>query len=303
MEPTKKKWLIRVGIIIVAFYVVSTMFFDESKYTPKVAVIRINGVIVTGENSGDIFDGEVAGADTVMRHLRYAADDESVKAVLIRIDSPGGSAAATQEIAEEMGRIREAGKPIVVSMGDMAASGGYWIASEGDTIFANPATITGSIGVYMEHRNLAALYEKVGIANDKIKSGPLKDMMSSERPLTEQERGLMQAMVDDMYNQFLDAVINGRKMTREKLQPLADGRIFTGRQAKEVGLVDHLGNYYDALDEAAYRGGIDEENPTVVEYDDNPSLWNVLFKNVKTKALSQIGVKNNQEVPQPRMRK
>lgn len=302
MELTrKKKWLLGIGAVIVIYAVGSLFLHGKKEEAPKIAVIRVEGVIVPGESGGDLFSGQSAGADTIMRQLRRAGEDKTVKAVLMRIDSPGGSAAASQEISEEMMRLKDKGKPIVISMADMAASGGYWLAAEGDTIYANPATITGSIGVYIEHRNLSALYDKLGIVNDKIKSGPLKDMMASERPLTEQERNLLQAMVNDMYNQFLEVVVQGRHMTMDSVKPLADGRIFTGRQAKDVGLVDHLGNYYDALSEAATRGGIKDEVPNVVEYTDEGSLWDFVFNRAKVAIQSQFGAKLNDNTPQPRI--
>ena len=175
----------------------------------------------------------------------------------LRVNSPGGSAAATQEAAAELQKLKDSGKPVVVSMGDTAASGAYWLAAYGDKIYANPSTITGSIGVYMSYYDVQGLSEKLGVREEKIKSGPHKDIFSPFRPMTEEERRLTQNMVDDMYEQFVAVVAEQRHMDGEKVRSLADGRVFTGVQAKEAGLVDELGNYYDALGYAGSGQGGD----------------------------------------------
>jgi len=224
---------------------------------------EIGVIYVTGSISGggsDLFS-TVAGSETIMSQLRQAADSD-VKAVIIRINSPGGSAAASQEIANEINKLRSAGKLVVTSMGDVAASGGYWIAASTDYIFANPGTMTGSIGVIMESTNMQELFDKVGIDFEVIKSGPYKDMGSVSRELTQKEKEIMQSMVDDIYEQFVTTVAKGRSISRERTKSLADGRIFTGKQAKEIGLVDELGNYYDSIDFAAKKVGI-KGDPTI----------------------------------------
>ncbi|NPV26728.1 MAG: signal peptide peptidase SppA [Firmicutes bacterium] len=230
-----------------------------------VGVINIEGPIV-GSTEGSTFSG-FASSKRIMEQLRQARDDEDVVAVVLRINSPGGSAAASQEIGVEVNRLREAGKKVVVSMGDVAASGGYWIAAGADKIVANPATMTGSIGVIMELQNFQGLMGKLGIRSEAIKSGPHKDMGSPTREITEGERDILQGMVNDIYTQFIDVVTKGRegKMTREQVIQLADGRIFTGRQARELGLVDELGNYYDAVRLAGQLAGIAGE-PQTREY-------------------------------------
>lgn len=271
----KKKWILGIIGALVALSFIRGIAAEQEAREPKVAVIRVEGVITSGESGSNIMSGATVGADTIMKQLKKAREDSSVKGVLMRIDSPGGSAAASQEIAEEMMRLKDAGKPIVVSMGDMAASGGYWLAAEGNSIYANPATITGSIGVYMGYSNLEALYDKLGIREEKIKSGPHKDMLSPTRDLTPEERAMVQGMVDDMYLQFLDVVSQGRHMPVEKLRPLADGRIFTGRQAQDAGLVDHMGNYYDALNDLGSKVGIKGNIPTV-EYTEEMGLSDLL---------------------------
>ncbi len=173
---------------------------DRKKVTEKIAVIYVDGVIMGGRGQGTLF-GESGGTDQIIKQLHEAGKDSSVKVILLRINSPGGSAPASQEVGEELKKIRSAGKPIVTSMGDMAASGGYWLAACTDKIYANPATLTGSIGVYMPYANWEELYKKIGIYQEKIKSGPHKDILSPERMITNEERAIIQTMVDDMYNQ------------------------------------------------------------------------------------------------------
>ena len=160
-------------------------------------------------------------------------------------------------------------------MADVAASGGYWLAACTDKIYANPTTMTGSIGVYMPYANWEELYKKVGIYQEKIKSGPHKDILSPERQMTNEEREIIQIMVDDIYNQFVDVVAEGRKLDKEQVRKLADGRIYTGNQAKQLGLVDELGNMYDAIDGASQLAGI-VGKPTLKEYG-KQSPWNMLF--------------------------
>lgn len=223
-----------------------------------VGVISISGLIVAGSSSGGLFS-PVAGSDTIMEQLRQAAEDPSIKAVVLRLNTPGGTSAASQEIALEVDRLRAAGKKVVVSMGDVAASGGYWIASRCDRIVANPGSITGSIGVIMETTDMQELYRKIGLEPQVFKSGPHKDMGSSTRDITPNEQAIFQDMVDDIYGQFVDTVSQGRGMDREQVLELADGRVFTGSQAVQVGLVDELGNFYDALRVATRLAGLDED--------------------------------------------
>ena len=238
---------------------------EKASRGEAIGVIYVEGVITGARGEGSIFGTGVASGPSLMEQLREAGEDDGVKAVLLRINSPGGSAAASQEVGNEIDRLRKQGKTVVASMGDVAASGGYWIAAKADKIIADPATMTGSIGVIMETQNMQELFDKIGITPETIKSGPHKDMGSPNRPLTPEERAIMQQMVDDIYQQFVDVVAEGRKMKREKVLELADGRIFTGRQAKEQGLVDELGNYYDAVKLTGDLAGIEGE-PVIREF-------------------------------------
>ncbi len=251
-----------------------TKYYGENNSGGVVGVIQINGMIVSGTGSSTLFS-TLAGSETIMKQLRRAANDPSVKAVVLRLNTPGGSAAASQEIALEVDRLRQTGKKVVASMGDVAASGGYWIACRCDKIVANPGTMTGSIGVIMETQNLQGLYEKLGVNPVVFKSGPHKDMGSSSRVVTEQEQQIFQSMVDDIYKQFVETVSEGRDMDQARVREVADGRVFTGSQAVEVGLVDDLGNYYDALDLAAELAGM-KSDPEVINLSPEYPWWGML---------------------------
>ncbi len=247
-----------------------------------VAVIRIDGPIYGGPDTESLFTGGGnVTSEQLMREFKMARKDPQAKAILVRINSPGGSTGATQEISEEMDKIRSSGKPIIISMGDMCASAGYWLASKGNYIFAAPATITGSIGVYMDYSNIEGLMDKLGIKNEKIKSGAHKDILSMYRPMTGEERAMVQSMVDDIYNQFVQTVADGRKMDEAKVRAIADGRILTGKQAQVLGLVDAMGNYYDALSYAASSGGIEGENIAVKSYGGSVTLKGLLSGEAK----------------------
>jgi protease-4 len=208
----------------------------------RVALVKIEGVLITSD-------------DTVAEILEYA-DDTSVKAIVIRIDSPGGGVVASQEIYNAVLSARKAGKKVVISMGSVAASGGYYVAAAGDRIVANPGTLTGSIGVKMEFANLEKLLEKIGIKGMVVKAGEYKDMGSPFREMSPEEHRLLQSVIDDVHSQFIEAVAKGRSLPETDVRPIADGRIFTGRQALELKLVDQLGDLEDSIQAAAELAGI-----------------------------------------------
>jgi len=217
----------------------------------RVAVIRIEGVIVDSRET--------------IEELRRFRDNPSIKAVVLRIDSPGGGVVPSQEIHTEVMKARKDGRlKVVASMGNLAASGGYYIAAATDKIVANPGTLTGSIGVIMELANVQGLLEKVGVQSVVIKSGRYKDLASPFRAMSKEDRGLLQNVLDDVHDQFIQAVAAGRALKVEEVRPLADGRIFTGRQARSAKLVDELGDLQDAIKLAARLVGIEGE-PRVVE--------------------------------------
>jgi len=267
----KSHWIVLV-ILAFCFFSVLIGFFSLNKgekialgKKEALAVVNIQGEIIGGSGGISVL-GQTPGTDNILQQLQQIKKDPEIKGVLLRINSPGGSSAASQEIYEELKKIRKSGKIIVASMGDVAASGGYMIACGADKIVANPSTMTGSIGVIMSFQNIEQLFHKLGIDSEVIKSGKYKDIGSDKRAMTAEERKLLQTMVDDVYGQFVDIVAKERKISREKVLAIADGRIFTGRQAQKIGLVDSLGNYYDALDLLAKMTNIKGE-PVLKDYD------------------------------------
>lgn len=242
----------------------------------EIAMIRVEGIITSGRGSSGFFGGGTAGAERIVSLLEEFRKDRSVKSAVIRINSPGGSPAGSQEIYREMMRVRRAGKKITVSMGDVGASGAYYIASAADRIFANPATITGSIGVILETSDIHELLNRVGVDLGAIKSGKYKDMGSYSRSMTPDERRILQRLSDDVYDQFVTDVSVGRKMRKDDVLKLADGRVFTGRQALRLKLVDRIGSLEDAQRAAADDAGITGEF-RVTEYERERGLFDVLF--------------------------
>jgi len=196
-------------------------------------------------------------------------------------------------------RLKKSGKPVIVSMGDTAASGAYWLSVYGDTVYANPSTITGSIGVYMSYYDLQGLSQKLGVSEEKIKSGAHKDIFSPFRPMTEEERQMTQTMVNDMYDQFVAVVATGRHMDEAKVRTLADGRVFTGAQAKQLGLVDKVGNYYDALADAGNRIGVNPDDVPTVEYDHSISWKQLLEGNSSLSQFIRSQFSTDTAVPLP----
>lgn len=232
----------------------------------RVAIVEVHGVI---ENSSD-----------VVRQLRKYAKDSSVPVVVLHINSPGGGAAASQEIYEEVNKLREKGKKVVASMGSVAASGGYYVACAADTIVANPATLTGSIGVIFQFPVAEELFKKIGLKFEVVKRGEIKDIGSMNRSMTERERESLQSVVDDTYDQFVDVVAENREMEREEVVKIADGSIFTGRQARELRLVDELGNLQDAIKIAGEMVGMEEYPKTIKERKRKISWFDVLAQKI-----------------------
>ena len=260
----KKRVFIILGSIVALFFLMLVLLRTMGSGTPigqKVAVIDIAGII--------------SKSDATIKRIHTYRDDPSVKAIVLRIDTPGGSVAPVQEIFTELEKIE---KPIVASMGGSAASGGYYIACAADTIVANPGTLTGSIGVIMQFTRMKGLYDKVGLEHQVVKSGQFKDTGSPFRELTEQERAVLQATVDDVHNQFVDAIFTarGNLLTRAEVVELADGRIFSGKQALESKLIDQLGNLPDAIKIAGKLAGIDGK-PRVLRPERRTSLLEQLI--------------------------
>lgn len=229
----------------------------------QVGVVEVEGVIVDSKK--------------IIEQLGNFHENGSVKAIVLRIDSPGGGVGPSQEIHDEVRRI-DADKPVIVSMGSVAASGGYYIAAPAREIFANPGTITGSIGVIMEFANIQELLDKIGLRSEVVKSGKHKDIGSPVRTMTEEDRALLQSLIDDVHSQFVDSVAAGRGLDVKKVRNLADGRIFSGRQALELGLVDRLGNLEAAVRRAGELGGIAGKPQVVYPPSEKPKLIDLLVQ-------------------------
>jgi len=254
--------------LVVLFAVSASCTFAQN----KVAVISLSGPIQS-ESSGFFFGGSVITPESVRTELERARNDDSVKAIVLQVDSPGGSVAASQEIVNQLELVK---KPVVVSMSDLAASGGYYISAGADKIVALPGTLTGSIGVISEMPNLKGLFDKLGIDMQVFIAGKHKDMYAGLRELTPEEEVIMQDMTDQLYNQFVQVVAKGRGLSEDKVRALATGQLYTGIQAKELGLVDELGGLNTAIDLAASLAGISE--PEVEYYKPQvPSLLNTLL--------------------------
>jgi protease IV len=246
----KAFWLFAAGLGVL---ILINLFFPDIDLSTddRIGLIRVEGVILDSQ--------------TTIGELKRFSENPSVKAIVIRIDSPGGGVVPSQEIHDAVKRVRSKNnKAVIASMGSVAASGGYYIAAATDRIVANPGTLTGSIGVIMETANVEGLLQKIGVEGIVIKSGKYKDVGSPLRKMSADERGLLQAVMDDVHKQFIEAVAEGRSLELRAAQVLADGRIFTGRQAKEAKLVDELGDLEDAIQLAAEVVGIEGE-PKVIE--------------------------------------
>ncbi len=237
-----KKWIF---LILLLFIIASVMISGLIARVPvgdRVAILKVSGVIVNPL--------------PVVRKIEKLKKDKSVKALVLRVDSPGGSVGASQEIYRALERFRESGKPVVVSMGNVAASGAYYISVPADYIFAHPGTITGSIGVVIQHIGYRELLEKIGIKATVIKTGKFKDTLNPFRELTPEEKRYLKETIEDAYEQFIEAILKYRKIDKEKLTEIADGRVITGERAKEIGLVDGIGGLEDAIEKAKELAGV-----------------------------------------------
>jgi protease-4 len=267
--------VITLALLVVAFIVGRTDRYGPGVFDgDTIALLRVEGPIID--------------VRWYLDQVKDLKSDDGIKAVVLRIDSPGGAVAPTQELYTELLRLAEI-KPVVTSMGTVAASGGYYLSCATDWIVSNPGTITGSIGVIMEFTNLEDLFEKIGIRSRIIKSGKFKDTGNPMRPMTEEEERLLQDMIMDTYDQFVEAVLKGRPVDEDTVRPYLDGRVFTGRQAHELGLVDELGNINDAIKKATEMAGLTEVPDHIYEPErDRPGLFSILFGEAAARALVKL---------------
>ena len=248
----------------------SETVIEEGSGKEKIAVVSLDGVIQdTGGVSTFLSDGY--NHQFFMNQLAGIHEDSSVKGVVLKVNTPGGGVVESADIYDAIREIQSDREiPVYVSMGGMAASGGYYVSAPADKIFVNRETITGSIGVIMESMNYAKLAEKHGIEFNTIKTGPYKDIMSGSREMTDEERDMLQEMINDSYERFVDIIVDGRNMTEAEVKKVADGRILNGRQAIEAGLADEYGKAEDVI--AAMQSDFELENATVFEYTMTESL-------------------------------
>jgi len=268
----KKVFLIIILIVVILIIALYLASFLSPASGGKIGVVEIEGAIT---------DMKEAMEDVVK-----FKEDDSIKGVILRINSPGGAVGPTQEIYSEIKKLKKS-KKVYVSMGSVCASGGYYLAVTGEKVYASPSTITGSIGVIMEQAVVEDLMKKIGIESNTIKSGPLKDTGSPFRKMREDEKKYLQSLIDSIYEQFVNDVAEGRKMPVDQVKQLADGRIYTGLQAKDTGLIDNIGTFYDVVDEMQKDLGI-KGKPSLV-YGKRPfsflrwllssAIQDVLFKN------------------------
>jgi protease-4 len=244
-----------IGAALVIYLTTAALFVAVASSMLRAS--RGGGGALFGERVAIVeLEGLILDVDDLVRELRAYRDNPAIRAVVIRINSPGGAVAPTQELYGAIRRLRQAGKPVVASLGSVAASGGYYVAVAADQIYANPGTLTGSIGVVMQMANLNALMKKVGVEYVVVKAGAFKDIGNFARPMTAEEHRILQALLDDVHGQFIAAVADGRKLDRAEVRRFADGRVFSGSQAKALRMIDALGGLEDAVDGAAALAGL-----------------------------------------------
>jgi protease-4 len=280
------KWVLAILSIIIFIgfgsmfflYLIFTQSSDEnveyvSGVGEKIAVVELKGVIVESEN--------------IVKQFKKYQNDKSIKAILLHVESPGGGVVASHEIYESVRQARQSGKPIIVSMGSVAASGGYYVSCGANLIVANPGTLTGSIGVISQFLRLDPMLQKVGVEMNTIKSGKYKDAGNPFREMTKEDKIYFQDLMDDVHRQFISIVEKERKLDHAKLIGFADGRVFTGEQAKKMGLVDSLGTFEDAVKITGRIAGIKGE-PSIVKEQKRKTFIEKIFGEVKFNELLSL---------------
>ena len=271
------KWVLGIaGLFCILFFILFFAIVLSSGGLPfgdKVAVVEVDGIITE--------------PGSINKQLKEYGERDDVKAVVVRINSPGGGVGPSQEIYREVKKVA-AKKKVVVSMGAVAASGGYYIAAAADKIIANPGTITGSIGVIMEFANAEGLLNKIGFKGYVIKSGEYKDIGSPLRGMKDNEKKLLQDVIDDVHKQFVDVVAENRKLKIDVVKRFADGRIFSGQQAKNIGLVDEIGNFQDAIDIAASMANIKGKPVVIYPEKKGIRLWDIIFGDAASQVIQRL---------------
>jgi len=280
-------WGIFISLIVIAIVFLGISFL----YLAKITSVSDRYYEQTGSGSGKIavvnLDFTILSSESIVRQFNKFRDDKSIKAIILKVNTPGGGVAASQEMYEIIRKTRDKGKPVIVSISSLGASGGYYAPCGGSIIIADPGSLVGSIGVIMNLMNFKELAEKIGVSETIIKSGELKDAGNPFRDINEKDKEYFQDIVNDSYDQFLDVVSRERKMDKEKLKEYANGRVFTGRQAKDIGLIDSLGTFEDAVRIAAGMAGIDGE-PAIVRERERLSLTERILDGFSNNELKSI---------------
>ncbi|MBF7018441.1 signal peptide peptidase SppA [Staphylococcus sp. 18_1_E_LY] len=247
---------------------------QQGSASKRIAHLTLNGEI-SDESGGGLFGGSGYDHDAFMKQLDNVKKDKSVKGVLLTVNSPGGGTYPSDEIYNKIKQIKKKGKKVYVHMESLAASGGYYVSAPADKIYAGPQSMVGSIGVIMSNVDYSGLQKKLGIKENVIKSGAHKDILSSSRPMTSDEKNILQSMLNDSFDRFINIVKNGRHMSEKKVRKLADGRVYSAQQAKENGLIDNIGYQNEAL--TALKKDIHAKNAEVFEYSDSVNIFSTLF--------------------------
>ncbi|NTU24718.1 signal peptide peptidase SppA [Bacillus tequilensis] len=269
---------------------------ENGSLSSKIAVLEVSGTIQDNGDSSSLLGSDGYNHRTFLKNLERAKEDKTVKGIVLKVNSPGGGVYESAEIHKKLEEIKkETKKPIYVSMGSMAASGGYYISTAADKIFATPETLTGSLGVIMESVNYSKLADKLGISFETIKSGAHKDIMSPAREMTKEEKNIMQTMVDNSYEGFVDVISEGRGMSKAEVKKIADGRVYDGRQAKKLHLVDELGFYDDTIS-AMKKDHKDLKNASVISYEESFGLGSLFSMGANKMFKSEIDFLNMREI-------
>jgi protease-4 len=302
-----KRWVaLAIFIVLLGGSIISSFVQDEGSSTSfsmgeewsedvykqgglqKIALLEVEGTIVNQPSTQGFFQNTGYDHKAFLQQLEHAFKDNQVKGIVLKVNSPGGGVVESDEIYHKIRQLKEKyPKPIVTSMANVAASGGYYIAAPTDKIFANRSTITGSIGVIIQSFNVKELADEWGVKPQTFTSGPHKDILSPFKEMSKEERQIVQNLTDEMYANFVDVIVEGRGMDRNKVLALADGRIYSGQQAEKNGLVDEIGFLDDAINETAKMGKV--ENPTVVSYKRNGfAAFNSMFGSLKSFSNSNV---------------
>ncbi|MFC0187869.1 signal peptide peptidase SppA [Fictibacillus aquaticus] len=276
---------------------------QEGDSDRKIVVLDVSGVIQDTGDAASFFESAGYNHRQFLKMLDQAGKDDSAAGIIIKVNSPGGGVVESAEIHKKIVETQQKHrKPVFISMGSMAASGGYYISAPADTIYANPATMTGSLGVIIQSMNYGELAEKLGVKWETIKSGPHKDILSPSRDMTKEEQNILQDMVDDSYDEFVSVISQGRKMNEDAVRKIADGRIYSGKQAKELGLVDNLGTFDDAA--AGMKKKLGDSGLSLVQYElpvGFESLFQMSVQKIAGSGGDLLGIKqlmNEQQSPQ-----